>query len=333
MLQTLNKSTMNAIYPWQNQQWQQLLQRYQAGNLPHALLLSGVKGLGKRQLAENFAAFLLCQSPGACAGCQSCQWLAAATHPDLFYLQPAEDAKSIKIDDLRSLIESLNQTAQGGGFQVVIIDPAEALNRASANALLKSLEEPNGKVIFLLISHQSNAIPATVRSRCQLLSFPIPSASLSLSWLQEQMPEATNLSQILTMADNVPLRALHWIEQNQWAAQEKILNDFMSLFLENRDLLAVAQSYAAQEFNTVADCLWSLGRDLIVLQMDLAAQVKYSPWRENLIIISRQISSSRLFHFLDQLTAYRKWQEEKINLNMQLQWEEMLINLVQDKDI
>lgn len=322
---------MQQIYPWQETQWQQLMNRYQAGNLPHAMLFAGVKDLGKRQLAECFAATLLCQSnQAACGSCPSCQWLAAASHPDLFYLQPADDSKSIKIEQVRELIESLNQTPQGGKCQVVIIEPAEALNRSAANALLKNLEEPNGAVVFFLVSHQASALPATIRSRCQTLNFAIPPEHMSKIWLQEQLPDCANITQLLAVADNIPLRAMHLSEKNQLDGYMKIFGAFLGLYIEKLNPLEVAQAYAERELNEVVDCLWSITRDLIGLQINIDSKLKYSQWRENLIIISQQVPAFRLFRFLDQLTAARKWQEEKINLNLQLQWEEILLNLVQD---
>ena len=322
---------MNSIYPWQTDQWQQLSQRHQAGNLPHALLFAGVKDLGKRQLAENLAARILCSSDSpSCGSCHSCQWLAANNHPDLFYLQPADDSKVIKIEQVRELIDSLNQTAHGKQ-QVVIIDPAEALNRAAANALLKNLEEPNGAVFFLLISHQASALPATIRSRCQMLKFAIPSYTLAHDWLKQQLPpkeniQQENIQQILLLADNIPLRALDLVTSKALDEQQKIVQLFMDLFLASKSPLAVAQTYAESEPTLVIDVLWSIIRDLISIQLRANFPLKYSQWQENLTIISQRISTLLLFHFLDQLLSLRKWQEEKINLNLQLQWEEILIN-------
>lgn len=167
------------IYPWQQAQWQSVLQQLQADRLPHALLLAGPSGLGKRSFANALAAHALCVKHTACGQCRSCLLLNASNHPDLLELQPEAEGKAIKIEQVRELVTELGQTAQQGSYQVVVIEPAEAMNKAGANALLKTLEEPPGPVIFLLISHQPATIPATIRSRCQRLNFMVPDRAIS----------------------------------------------------------------------------------------------------------------------------------------------------------
>ena len=148
---------MNSIYPWQKKQWQQLTQQYEAGRLPYALLLDGIEGVGKADFALAFASFLLCESQTnkmACGQCKSCKMFEAASHPDFISVGLEEKAKNIKVAQVRSLCEALQKTAQYQGFQVVIINPADKMNRASANALLKTLEEPAGQVLIILITSQ-----------------------------------------------------------------------------------------------------------------------------------------------------------------------------------
>lgn len=148
---------MADIYPWQQALWSQLGGRAQHA---HAYLLYGPAGIGKRALAEHWAAQLLCQRPaaaGACGECKACQLLAAGTHPDYFVLEPEEAEKPIRVDQVRDLVGFVVQTAQLGGRKVVLLEPAEAMNVNAANALLKSLEEPSGDTVLLLISHQPAA--------------------------------------------------------------------------------------------------------------------------------------------------------------------------------
>ncbi|MFO6082911.1 DNA polymerase III subunit delta', partial [Pseudomonas aeruginosa] len=157
---------MADIYPWQQALWSQLGGRAQHA---HAYLLYGPAGIGKRALAEHWAAQLLCQRPaaaGACGECKACQLLAAGTHPDYFVLEPEEAEKPIRVDQVRDLVGFVVQTAQLGGRKVVLLEPAEAMNVNAANALLKSLEEPSGDTVLLLISHQPSRLLPTIKSRC-----------------------------------------------------------------------------------------------------------------------------------------------------------------------
>lgn len=200
---------MADIYPWQQALWSQLGGRAQHA---HAYLLYGPAGIGKRALAEHWAAQLLCQRPaaaGACGECKACQLLAAGTHPDYFVLEPEEAEKPIRVDQVRDLVGFVVQTAQLGGRKVVLLEPAEAMNVNAANALLKSLEEPSGDTVLLLISHQPSRLLPTIKSRCVQQACPLPGAAASLEWLARALPDepAEALEELLALSGGSPLTA------------------------------------------------------------------------------------------------------------------------------
>ena len=177
--------------------------------LPHALLLTGQRGIGKFELARRFAESLLCEHPAptheACGQCLACNWLAQGNHPDFRLLQPeilsdktvemgnavsAPDSakkkspgQQITIDQVRALDDFLRVGTHRRGSRVVLIHPAEAMNRATANALLKSLEEPAPGTVFILTSSESERLLPTIRSRCQALPVPLPDAERATAWL------------------------------------------------------------------------------------------------------------------------------------------------------
>ena len=139
--------------PWLQAPWQTLMEAIDQDRVAHALLIRGVPGTGKTQLARDYARRLLCQTPEsqkACGRCTSCRLFDAGTHPDFSMLAPEETGKAIKVDAVRQMTLEIALTPQYAGYRVVIIDQADALNGNAANALLKSLEEPpNGTVIVL----------------------------------------------------------------------------------------------------------------------------------------------------------------------------------------
>ena len=214
-------------FPWQEEVWIRLAAMRE--RLPHALLIHGRPGIGKLHLAEVLARSLLCENPSrhglACGACLACGWFTAGNHPDYRLVQPEilspadEDvepgeayeegkkkpSKQIKIEQIRALSDFLNVGSHRNGFRVVLIYPAESMNPGSANALLKSLEEPSAGVIFLLVSHQPRKLFATVRSRCHALALSLPPRALSLRWLQEQGSKATETT--LAFAGDAPLEA------------------------------------------------------------------------------------------------------------------------------
>jgi DNA polymerase III subunit delta' len=193
-------------YPWQDNLWQQMAGRAQHA---HAYLLHGPAGIGKRALAERLMASLLCKQPvglEACGVCKSCSLLAAGSHPDNYILEPEEADKAIKVDQVRELVSFVVQTAQLGGRKVVLVEPVEAMNINAANALLKSLEEPSGNTILLLVSHQSSRLLPTIRSRCVQQACPLPSEALSLEWLASALPDLGEAERVelLTLAAGSP---------------------------------------------------------------------------------------------------------------------------------
>ena len=201
---------MAEAYPWQHGLWQQLAGRKQHA---HAYLLHGPAGIGKRALAERLMYLLLCQRPAgleACGQCKSCSLLAAGSHPDHYVLEPEEADKAIKVDQVRDLVSFVVQTAQMGGRKVVLIEPVEAMNINAANALLKSLEEPSGNTVLLLVSHQPSRLLPTVKSRCVQQACPLPSDAMSIAWLADALPDCTEQERadLLTLAAGSPLVAV-----------------------------------------------------------------------------------------------------------------------------
>jgi DNA polymerase-3 subunit delta' len=199
--------------PWQNALWQQIAAA--PGRMPHALLLHGGRGIGKRHFAQTLAQALLCETPDeqalACGHCSGCQLMAADNHPDLRWLVPEVDqpvreevegeaddsaaaapakvtkaSRAILIDQVRAIGEFLALAAHRGGRRVVILAPAEALNGPAANALLKLLEEPPSGAVFIVVTDELDAVLPTVRSRCILQHAPVPGTEAALAWLQAQ---------------------------------------------------------------------------------------------------------------------------------------------------
>lgn len=204
--------------------WAQL--RARRAQLPHALLISGQRGIGKSDLARSFAESLLCETPRAdglaCGQCAACGWLAQGNHPDFRLLQPdalavdegdANDAagkkkpsQQITIDQVRALDDFLHVGTHRDGLRVILVNPAEAMNRATANSLLKSLEEPIASTLFILVSGEAERLLPTIRSRCQSLPIPLPSRSQSEVWLNEA--GVADAAHWLALAGGSPLMAV-----------------------------------------------------------------------------------------------------------------------------
>ncbi len=163
-----------------------LAQAYQSGHMHHALLLEGPQGIGKATLAFHLAGHMLKypaerEAPLALAepdySVAPYRQIASGTHLAVLHITRPVDAKSgkfktgITVDEVRRVTHFLNRTAHDGSWRVVIVDPADDMNRNAANALLKTLEEPPQRTVFILISHSSGRLLPTIRSRCQAIRF------------------------------------------------------------------------------------------------------------------------------------------------------------------
>ncbi|WP_414445492.1 DNA polymerase III subunit delta' [Burkholderia sp. 22PA0106] len=221
------------IYPWQTDDWNRLQALRTAW--PHALLLHGQAGIGKLRFAQHLAQGFLCEAPQAdgepCGQCVACNWFAQGNHPDYRVVLPealageapgavaeepkADDeggkktrtpSKEIKIEQVRGLLDFAGVGSHRGGARVVVLYPAEALNVAAANALLKTLEEPPAGMVFLLVSARLDRLLPTIISRCRQWPMTLPSHEAAVAWLDAQrVPDAAAL---LAEAGGAPLTAL-----------------------------------------------------------------------------------------------------------------------------
>jgi DNA polymerase III subunit delta' len=179
-------SAVNAAPPWLAADLAALKRAFSAQHLPHALLIHEAPGAGGDWLALWAAQLVLCQHPerAPCGACTGCRRVAALQHPDLLWVQPLEDSRQIRIEQVRELATELALTSHGGGYKVGVLSPADALNHFAANALLKTLEEPPARTLLILVATQPSRLPATILSRCQRLKVPAPSRGQALEWLE-----------------------------------------------------------------------------------------------------------------------------------------------------
>jgi DNA polymerase-3 subunit delta' len=225
--------------PWLEPVWPRLPPLAARG--VHAVLLHGLRGVGKKSLALDFAESLLCTSPlpdgHACGRCEECRLTAAFSHPDLRWVlpqslaekllpqaveeeeaaeapseagegegKPSKASREIRVEQVRALSDFLGIAAYRGGQRVVVLAPAEAMNAIAANTLLKMLEEPPPATMFVLVSDALDGLLPTIRSRCVLVQVPVPEEKACLPWLAGQ--GVAEPASALALASGAPLAAL-----------------------------------------------------------------------------------------------------------------------------
>ncbi len=251
------------IHAWLQPTWQRLVELGE--RLPHALLFVGLPGLGKRELAEALAARLLCDAPRpdgqACERCEPCQWRLTGNHPDLIRVVPAADAAGdvaaegeapareaggkaasaqILIEQIRDLQAALSITGHHGARRVVVLDPAEAMNTFTANALLKLLEEPPAGCVFLLVSSAPRRLLPTLRSRCQQWHFARPAQAALAHW--RAAADSDTLA-LLALGGGLPLAAERLAQAGGGARLARFVRDIGAL--QAADALRLAAQWEA----------------------------------------------------------------------------------------
>lgn len=313
-------------YPWHHIYWQHLTAYVHQQRVPQALLINGIAGLGKLQLAMQFSQYLSCldqQESTYCGKCEACQLFTARTHPDFTLIEPEEPGKAIGVDRIRKLSDKLSLAPQYSAYRVVVIMPAEQMNLNAANAFLKCLEEPPTRTVFLLLSERMQVLPATISSRCQKLLLKPPELDLATQWMQEQgCNEQAQL--LLGLAHGAPLQALAYAQKNILEQRKEYFSDWQSICLKGECPVQVAAKWYKGSGKQLINWLISWTEDIIkcVFQID-SSQLLNSDVEKNLAALARRVDLNRLFKFYRLLlqNTYRI----QTSLNKQLLFEEMLI--------
>ncbi|MCB1886956.1 MAG: DNA polymerase III subunit delta' [Rhodocyclaceae bacterium] len=331
---------------WLDKPWGDLTARLE--RLPHGILLSGPVGVGKRLLAEALAARLLCtdakDGAPACGSCTGCRLRLAGTHPDLHVVVPEADmpeetaparksgkpSTQILIEQIRALQSSLELTAHMGGRRVVVIDPADAMNPFTANALLKLLEEPPRATHLLLVTSAPRRLLPTLRSRCQAWAIPQPEADAAGAWLAEAGGAgATRLSQLL---GGSPLEAARLAGQGVGEALQRFEREVGAIG-PNSDVIALAGSWegwtkardglaAGIDMPRLSDWMLRWSWDLVASKCGVGVRY-FDGQRQMMARLVERVPLAQLFDCYNQISQVRRSASHP--LNMRLALEDMLL--------
>ena len=221
-----------------------LLAAYRSGRVPHAFLIVGPKGIGKATLAYRMARFVLAHPDPAARAVQAASSLevdtknpvarriAAQAQPDFLVLERTLNDKGvlhkqIQVDDIRKTVTFFGSTAGEGGWRIAIVDAVDELNRSGANALLKVLEEPPRRALLLLVAHSAARVPATLRSRCRILTLrPLaePDVAAALAAAIGIAADDPDLAAAAAAAEGSVARALSFLDEGALALRQRALD-------------------------------------------------------------------------------------------------------------
>lgn len=309
---------------------------------PHAVLISGQRGLGKALLARELAASFLCEAPTetqqACGHCLACGWLAQGNHPDFRLLQPEamadersdagessakkKPSQQITIDQVRGLDEFLHVGTHRQGVRVVLIHPAEAMNRATANSLLKSLEEPIAGTVFLLVTNEAERLLPTIRSRCQQMAVPLPPPERAEAWLREA--GVAEAAEWLALAGGSPLFAMELAGDEERALLDAVLGALKSGPAQDPLAAAAALDRAVkaekrpQALRRVIDWAQKWVFDLTLASEGLPLRY-FAMHGKTLVALARTSQPADLLAFGRKTLQYRMQSEQPVNSRLFLE--------------
>lgn len=319
--------------PWHDAAWRRVTASIAADRVPHALLVAGLPGIGKDRFARRLAMRLLCRRPvddDACGECEACVRFVAGTHPDFRTVTrlPKKDSKNgelreqIVIDQVReNVIDALHLATTYEGWKIALITPAERMNRSAANALLKTLEEPTGRSLLILVSANPARLSATIRSRCQTIHIPPPPAEKAIPWLRKR--GVTDPALALAMAGGAPLAATTVMDGELFEARPRLMQGLVELMDGRGDVPATAQRWAELPFTNALDWLQTVVHDLIrIIQVGRDAELVNRDLEPDLQTAAQRLDWRALHRHLDELTGLRALGETPVV--KLLQWESVM---------
>lgn len=310
----------------------QLQTMFEKNRLAHAYIFDGEKGSGKGDMMQFFVKLLLCESPlenVPCETCRNCRRIDSGNHPNIRYIEP--DGQNIKIDQIRELLAEMTLKGFEEGRKIYVLKQTERLNNASANTLLKFLEEPDGNVTAILLTEQIQNILPTIRSRCQHIKFSSIPRNLLMERLIEQNVTKTMASTV-SMVTNELETAIILSSDEQFAHARKTVLKLVETVRRNvhEALLLVHNEWLSNikekhEFEQALDLLLFAYRDIVSIKANPDAACTYPDmlplWNE----IALNTTYERLsFQMQSVLQARSNLQR---NMNRTLLMEQLMLNL------
>lgn len=324
--------------PWHAPVLAKLEQAWRSQRLPHALLIHGIEGLGKRAFAGWLTQALQCETADdrlrPCNTCAACRLVMAGSHPDTIFVQPEEDKQQISVEQVRAANERLGMTSSRRGYRIAVIHPAHQLTVSAANSLLKTLEEPGSRSLLILLTSKFTAVLATLRSRCQHLAMSRPSPDIAAAWLRERAGSEIK-PELLNFAGGAPLRALAYADGRFEELQRAMNSGVQDLLAGRADVTQIARAWNGDDLPE--RLLWLdgwicgrlrrkiLGNDDQVTQIPIAADTAGLPSQP------LPLNISGAYSLLDRLRELRA-QLARTALQRELALENFLIGLLQVMD-
>ncbi len=315
-----------------------LQQAVTSERLSHAYLITGPEHVGRGTIVDKFCASLFCENHDACGQCRACQSLAKGLNPDVYYIEPQIDKQDIGVERIRLLNEQLHRGSFLNSWKVAIIKEAWRLNLPAANALLKNLEEPQTKVIIILLAHRPDQLPLTISSRCQKINLQLVSLLEIEKSLIQQGSDRLLAHQLAQVSRGLPGLAKTFFHQPEiFLAYKNTAQDFTDFLSQLTATSAwrlvgnlTAEKKTAADWQNILDIWATVLHDLLIIDIFKSNldNLLINDWQqEKLLAVSQKLVGAKsLAEILNY--HYQTVGLLKNNVNPQLAVENLLLNII-----
>lgn len=324
--------TINELLTIQPVVMKQLQTIFEKNRMAHAYIFDGEKGTGKKDVMTFFVKLLLCEDVKQsvpCETCRNCHLVDSGNHLNLIQVEP--DGASIKIDQIRDLISEMKMVGVEPGRKIYVIHHADKLNTASANMLLKFLEEPEGEVTAILLTEQIQSILPTIRSRCQHIKFSKVPRTILMEYLAEN-GVTHSMASTVSMVTNELETAIQLANEEQFAHIRKTVLKLVEIVRKNvhEAMLIVHNDWIPifkekEEFELALDLLLYAYRDIMAIKANPNAVITYPDYYQMLQEMALRTTYERLSVQMQAVLTARASLNR--NMNRTLLMEQLMLNL------
>lgn len=339
--------TTNNLLPWHSELFTQW---HNNPNKSHAYLIMAQEHTGGEILLQQLANSVLCENPStskiACGQCTGCQLLAAHSHPDfriirpsildinhpIEELRPEKPSKEIRIAQVRELTNMVNQTSHRGGMRVILIYPANKLNTNAANALLKTLEEPNAHTLFFLLANDIKQLLPTIVSRCLRINAKTPDIATAIHYLNQHIAPNPNWAEHLTSENRAVLRVAQLHETHYFSLQNQLIQELTQgkrinplrlaetyeKHIKDADKARLLGKTHTLDISTIITWLQRWTHDLALCTQDSEARY-YPQYKHELRQLITSINLFKLHQLHTQLLKEQQYSERSLNIKLWLE--------------
>ncbi|AOE49815.1 DNA polymerase III subunit delta' C-terminal domain-containing protein [Kangiella sediminilitoris] len=318
------------LTPWQQEPFHHLSRQLEQGHLPHSILVLGEEGVGREDFCQFIAQWMLCnaadKTQGYCGQCKGCQLFEAGSHPDYHLLEIEEGKTQIAISQVRELIQHMQESSHQAGWKLANITNIHALNESSFNALLKTLEEPQSNTLLLLQADQLQGVPATIKSRAQILKVGVADVSMTREWLKQRHDFfSQEMETAIQLFPTAPYKVEAFVENGEAFKSGEFIFDYAEVITAKQTPMEIADRWKDELENCIFWCQLMFHDVLLLQQSATKDDIQLKQQYEAIEMIASTVSAKGVMLLLNKIIEIQRLIKLKSPANLMASWQSFLI--------